>query len=65
MLQKLRNTKAFTMIELMIVVVIIGILLAVAIPSFIQFKREQANTIEQSEPQVQPQNPTSRENKKL
>lgn len=64
MLQKLRNTKAFTIIELMIVVVIVAILLAVAIPSFIQF-RDQAITIEQSEPQAQPQNPTSRENKKL
>jgi prepilin-type N-terminal cleavage/methylation domain-containing protein len=39
----LRNQKGFTLIELIIIIVILGILMAVAIPTYIDLKTDAAN----------------------
>jgi len=43
-LKKQRNQKGFTLIELMIVIAIIGILAAIAIPQFSSYRAKSFNT---------------------
>jgi prepilin-type N-terminal cleavage/methylation domain-containing protein len=43
MVKWIKNTKAYTLIELMIVIVIIAILMAIAIPNFIGYMEKSKN----------------------
>jgi len=59
LMQKINNRKGFTLIELMIVIAIIGILMAIAIPNFMAYRKKQKleqvkqiKTTQQSSPAV-------------
>lgn len=48
-IKKNRNQKGFTLVELMVVLAIIGILMAIAIPNFIEYRTRGANRTAKTE----------------
>jgi prepilin-type N-terminal cleavage/methylation domain-containing protein len=48
----LQKTKGFTLIELVIIIIIIGILLASAIPNFLSFREKRKAEAEKLKPSV-------------